>query len=165
MNIRLLLALPLAIMACGTCFAAPIASSSRAMGSGGAAVVGLWHLDVVIGPCDDPPNTHEFLALQNFNLGGTVSGSDTHPSSGQGSTSGLWSYDRGTHRYTVRQQFARFVDDVYDGLQDIHINDMALSPDGEDLAGDVDAFMLNTDGSVRVELCGTVTGERVHMDD
>jgi hypothetical protein len=165
MNIRHFHALPLTIIACGTCFAASPAPSAGALAPGNSAIVGLWHLDVVIGPCDDPPNTHEFLALQNFNLGGTVSGSDTHPSSGQGSTSGLWSYDRRTHLYTVRQQFARFVNNVYDGLQDIHINDMALSPDGEDLAGDVDAFMLNTDGSVRVELCGAVTGERVHVDD
>lgn len=165
MNIRRFLALPLAIAACGTCFAASPAPSAGNLAPGGSAIVGLWNLDVVIGPCDDPPNTHEFLALQAFNLGGTLSGSDSHPSSGQGSTQGIWSYDRRTHLYAVRQQFTRFVDDAYDGLQDIHIANLSLSSQGDALSGDVDAFMLNTDGSVRVELCGTVTGERVHMDD
>jgi hypothetical protein len=50
-------------------------------------------------------------------------------------------------------------------LQDIHIANIALSSQGETLDGDVDAFMLNADGSVRVELCGTVSGERIHLDD
>jgi hypothetical protein len=164
MNIRHLLALPLAIAACGTCFAASPAPSIAAAAPGGAAIVGLWHLDVVIGPCDDPSNTHEFLALQTFNLGGTLSGSDIHPSSGQGATQGIWSYDRRTRRYAARQQFPRFVDNVYDGLQDIHIANIGLAAQGETLSGDVDAFMLNADESVRVELCGTVTGERIHID-
>jgi hypothetical protein len=163
MNARLLFALPLAI-ACGAAFAASPARSPAALGAG-SAVVGLWHLDVVIGPCDDPGNTHEFLALQTFNLGGTLTGTDIHPSSGQGSTQGVWSYDRRTRLFAARQQFPRFVNDVYDGLQDIHIANIALSSQGETLDGDVDAFMLNADGSVRVELCGTVSGERIHLDD
>lgn len=158
MNARLF-ALQLAI-ACAIGFAPPVSAAGVPDGS---AVVGLWQLDVSLAPCGNPSAVREFLALQTFHLGGTVTGTDNHPSSGQGSTQGVWSYDRRTHRYAARQLFPRFVDNAYDGLQDIRIANIALSSRDTSMTGDVDAFMFNADGSVRVELCGAVVGERVSV--
>src|SRR3569833_3571127 len=113
MNTRhLLLALSLAAVY-GTSFATPAALSYGGPGPGNAAVVGMWHLNVDIGPCSDPSVRREFLALQTFHEGGTVTGTDTNPSSGRGSTEGVWSYDWRTRRYAVHMQFPRFVNDVY----------------------------------------------------
>ncbi|CAM5474681.1 hypothetical protein RLIN73S_03455 [Rhodanobacter lindaniclasticus] len=164
MNIRHhLLAASLAVV-CGAGFANPVASPQGVPGFGNATVVGLWHLNASLGPCNNPSVRHTFLALQTFHLGGTVTGGDTHPVSGQGVTQGVWSYDWRTRRYKVHMQFPRFVNDVYDGLQDIYIVNIDLSLHGDNLTGDVLAHMRNPDDSVRMELCGSLTGERIHVD-
>jgi hypothetical protein len=164
MNMRRLLLVLSLTAACGTAVAQPPGQSYATLPLLHTAVVGMWHLDTRIGPCANPAASHEFLALQTFHLGGTVTGGDTHPASGQGVTQGVWSYDWRARRYAVHMQFPRFVNDIYDGLQDVYITNIDVSLFGDNLTGDVLAHMRNVDDSVRVELCGSVSGKRIHVD-
>lgn len=158
MNIRLFFALPL-LIACGAVSAGSLSIPRD------ARVVGSWNLDVGLGPCNNPAVRRSFLALQTFHFGGTLTGTDNHPSSGRGSTEGVWTYQARTDRYAVHMQFPRFVDDVYDGLQDIYITNIRLSPNGEEMTGDVVAYMRNVDESVRVQACGSIGGMRIHATE
>lgn len=160
---RVVLAFSLAAIS-GTGIAQPVVPQLGISSTPGNAVVGMWQMNVSIGPCANPAQHHEFLALETFNFGGTLSGTDTHPSSEEGGTEGVWSYDWRARRYAVHMQFPRFVNDVYDGLQDIYIVNIDVSLHGQNLTGDVLAYARNVDNSVRVELCGSVTGQRVDVD-
>lgn len=133
-------------------------------GLAGNAVVGSWHFQASIGPCADPSVRRHFLALQTFNFGGTLSGTDTSPSSTRGGSEGVWSYNPRTRRYAAHMQFPRFVNDVYDGLQDIYMFNLKVSLDGQALTTDVHAYQLDPGNGIRVEVCGSATGERMHVD-
>lgn len=130
----------------------------------GNAVVGAWHFNVSIGPCADASVRHQFLALQTFNLGGTLSGTDTSPSSTRGGSEGMWSFNPRTRRYAAHMQFPRFVNDVYDGLQDVYMFNLKVSLDGQALTTDVRAYVLDAGNGIRAEVCGSATGERMHVD-
>jgi hypothetical protein len=75
---------------------------------------------------------------------------------------GIWSYDPVYDKYHTRMQFARFVNGVFDGLQDVR-TDMTLSPDRQHTHARVHAKVLNVDGSTRVELCGSAVGDRARL--
>ncbi len=131
-------------------------------------IVGQWQSQVTIGPCAGGPKS-TFLALGAFNIGGTLGFSSTAiPPSGAGPTFGTWdyTYDRATRtlQYRARMQFFRYKPDgSYDGVQDIH-RTITLSRDAQQMDETVVADVLNQDGSLRVELCGTGTGQRVGID-
>lgn len=127
-------------------------------------IVGLWHVDVTTGPCAGGPRIN-FFALGNFHAGGTISDANAFPPSTRGPGMGIWRYlgpgPHGIGRYEVRFQFARFLPDgSFDGLQDIG-GTIELARNARSYVHDVSARVLNRDGSVRAELCGTALAERV----
>lgn len=127
-------------------------------------LIGTWHMAVSVGSCIDPaapPN--RFFALNTFHAGGTLSDTNTFPTTARGPGQGVWSYDPRTRQYTGHMNFMRFVNGAFDGLQD---STTTISLDGNPrfLHGTIRAYMRNVDGSVRAELCGSVTGERMEVD-
>ena len=125
-------------------------------------IVGLWSVEVSIGPCGTPANRN-FIALNTFHAGGTLSDSNTLPGSLRSPGHGAWRYIGGG-MYEGRMQFYRFLPDgSYDGLQDV-FNTLELHRGGNRYESAVRARVLNTDGSVRVELCGVAVGTRVRID-
>lgn len=129
---------------------------------GPARIVGYWNVDVAVRPCIDPgaPATR-FLGLNMFHAGGTLSDANTFPPTARGPGMGVWSYDPLTGKYNTRMQFARFVNGVFDGLQDVR--QVATMIDNDHYTTEVQARVLNADGSVRALLCGTAAAERVSL--
>jgi hypothetical protein len=124
-------------------------------------IVGMWHASATIGPCLGGP-AQTFLALATYDAGGTMSDANIMPPSSRGPGQGIWSF-AGRGRYQSRFQFFRYrPDGSYDGLQDIH-GDLVLDAAGTHYSQTIHAYALNTDGSVRVELCGVAHAERVAM--
>ena len=125
-------------------------------------IVGLWSVEVTLGPCGAPANRN-FIALNTFHAGGTLSDSNTLPGSLRSPGHGAWRYV-GRGMYEGRMQFYRFLPDgSYDGLQDI-TQTVELQGGGDRYESAVRARVLNVDGSLRVELCGLAMGRRVEVD-
>lgn len=131
-------------------------------------LVGNWQSQVTIGPCAGGPKS-TFLAAGVFNAGGTLGYTSTAiPPSGVGPTFGTWdyTYDRSTHtlQYRARMQFFRYKPDgSLDGTQDIH-RTITLSRDAQRMDETVVVDVLNADGSLRVKLCGTGSGQRIGIE-
>lgn len=125
-------------------------------------IVGLWQVNVTIGACLGGP-TQSFMALNNFHAGGTLSDFNVRDPSTRSPGMGIWEY-QGKGQYKTRFQFYRFLPDgSFDGLQDIRTN-TTLNAAGTGYSTTVSARVLNPDGSLRVELCGSANGERVAID-
>jgi hypothetical protein len=125
-------------------------------------IVGLWSVQVTLGPCGAPAN-RSFIALNTFHAGGTLSDSNTLPGSLRSPGHGAWRYV-GRGMYEGRMQFYRFLPDgSYDGLQDI-TQTVELQGRGDRYESAVRARVLNVDGTLRVELCGLAVGRRVEID-
>lgn len=130
-------------------------------------IVGHWQGQTTIGACAGGP-TQTFNVLGAFNAGGTLGYTTSMPSASASPTFGSWGYfiDLATHslKFRARMQFFRYnPDGSPDGLQDIH-RTITLSSDGQRTTENVTAEIINNDGSVRVRLCGTSTGQRVAID-
>ena len=127
-------------------------------------LIGTWHMSVSVGSCIDPSApSNRFFALNTFHAGGTLSDTNTFPTTARGPGQGVWSYDPRTRRYTGHMNFMRFVNGAFDGLQDATTT-MSLDGNARFLHGAIHAYMRNVDGSVRAELCGSVEGERMGVD-
>ncbi|MEO8366638.1 MAG: hypothetical protein ABI538_10570 [Pseudoxanthomonas sp.] len=124
-------------------------------------IVGLWHVSVRIGPCLGGP-TQTFLALANYHAGGTLSDANTMPPAARGPGQGIWSF-QGRNQYQSRFQFYRYLPNgSYDGLQDIQ-GVLVLDARATHYTQTIHAQVLNIDGSVRADLCGSAAAERVAM--
>lgn len=154
----------LTVAATGTCAAQsyPMQENGKPVsGAPANAIIGLWHVNVSVKPCANPgAPANEFFALNTYQAGGTLSDANTFPPTSRGPGMGIWSYDPIGEAYHAHMQFARFVNGVFDGLQDVE-DVSTLSPDKMTMHTIIHARMLNADGSLRVELCGTADGERV----
>lgn len=135
------------------------AASSRA--PQGARLVGLWRNQVTVAPCSGGPPT-TIVNYNTYHDGGTLTEFNLQPPATRSIGSGQWrAYGGGI--FDVNFQFARFnATGGFDGMQDIQA---ALEVDarGRRSTGTVRAKVLNVDGSLRVELCGTLQGERVNL--
>ena len=124
-------------------------------------IVGLWHVTVQIGACQGGP-VQNFIALADYHAGGTLDDTNSMPSTSRGPGQGIWSFE-GRGKYRSRFQFYRYLPTgAYDGLQDIE-GVLVLDARGTRYSQTIRAHVLDTDGSVRVELCGSANGERVAM--
>lgn len=146
-----------------TAFAGPAPLSSNPA----TRIVGLWQSRITVGPCSGGPAT-SFTALGNFQAGGTLGYTNTMPPPGVSPTFGSWKYVNNAaprnRRYQARMQFYRFKPDgSFDGVQDIH-RTIILSANGQRMDETVLAYVRNVDGSLRVQLCGSGTGERINID-
>lgn len=124
------------------------------------AIVGHWQVYVSLTPCANPAAPPiQFRAFNTFHAGGTLS--DTNASAARGPGAGIWARV-GADGYQSRFQFMRFVNGIFDGIQDIETT-VVLAPGGDVYTAAVRARVLNVDDSLRVELCGTADGERVTL--
>lgn len=125
-------------------------------------IVGLWRVDVSIGPCGAAPNRF-FSAFNTFHHGGTLSDINFVPPTSRSPGHGIWEY-MGAREYDTRFQFMRFLPTGEpDGIQDV-FGAAVLDSRGNRYTSAVRARVLNVDGSVRAELCGNATGTRVTID-
>jgi hypothetical protein len=126
----------------------------------GERIIGLWSSEVDLGPCAGGPR-FQGRGLNNFHAGGTLTEVGSPPPSTRGPSLGVWSFNRGNQRFEARMQFIRYLPDgSFDGITDIH-RELRLSFDASQYTDEIVARLLNPDGSLRVELCGTATGTRV----
>ncbi|MEO6169710.1 MAG: hypothetical protein ABIO84_02040 [Lysobacter sp.] len=143
------------------CSAAWAQSFNPAHGGPANRIVGLWHVTATIGACAGGPK-QTFLALANYHAGGTMSDANTMPPASRGPGVGIWSF-QGKGQFNSRFQFFRYLPNgSYDGLQDIN-GSLSLDTAGMHYVQTIHAQALNADGSVRVELCGSATGDRVSL--
>lgn len=124
-------------------------------------IVGLWDVSMTIGPCQGGP-TQTFKALNTYHAGGTLTDRNTFAPGARASGQGVWSH-QGNGQYKSRFQFYRFLPDgSFDGVQDIRTT-MILNRLATEYTNTVRAKVLNADGSVRVELCGSGSARRVAL--
>lgn len=125
-------------------------------------IVGVWQIHVSLHPCANPsaPPT-EFFALNTYYVGGTLSDTNSFPPGLRKPGMGVWSYDWRQRKWRSRMTFMRFVNGVFDGVN-VANNELTMLDNNHNTA-DVHAYVLNLDGSVRVELCGTADGERFDL--
>jgi hypothetical protein len=125
-------------------------------------IVGTWQMRATVGPCQGGP-TQTFSALNTFHAGGTLSDINVLPPSARVSGQGIWELQR-NGQYRTRFQFFRFLPDgSFDGVQDIRTT-IVLDHRATRLSMTIQARVLNTDGSVRAQLCGSGSGERLGFD-
>ena len=126
-------------------------------------IVGMWTVAVTIGRCQGGPQ-NTFTALNSFDLGGTMSDTNDHAATTRSPGQGIWQYS-GYGRYRTRMQFFRFLpaSGAYDGIQDVR-NTIQLNAQATQYTTTVYARMLNADGSLRAEFCGSAIGNRVDID-
>ena len=127
----------------------------------GHRLIGVWRNEVSIAPCaGGTPTT--VVNYNTFHGGGTSTEFNLSAPSSRSIGSGQWrAYGDGV--FDVHFQFARFTPTgTFDGMQDVQA---AIDVDarGRRSTGVVRARVLNPDGSLRVELCGTLLGTRVSL--
>ena len=125
-------------------------------------IVGTWRIQATVGPCQGGP-TQTFEAINTFHAGGTLSDINMFPPATRVSGQGIWELQR-NGQYRTRFQFFRFLPDgTYDGVQDIRTH-VVLNHAATQLTKTIQARVLNVDGSVRAQLCGTSSGHRLSID-
>lgn len=123
-------------------------------------IVGLWQVQVNVGPCANPNIRESFLALSNYHAGGTLSDTNMNPPTTRGPGFGIWEH-QGHGLYKTRFQFARYLPDgSFDGLLDVQPT-VILNAAGTSYSADVFAQVLDDEGNVLLDVCGTANGERV----
>lgn len=127
----------------------------------GHRLIGVWRNEVSVAPCvGGQPMT--VVNYNTYHDGGTLTEFNLQPPTSRSIGSGRWR-DYGGGVFDVHFQFARFSPTgAFDGMQDIQAA-IDVDPRGRRSSGVVRARVLNVDGSLRVELCGTLQGERVNL--
>lgn len=126
-------------------------------------LVGAWRVNVALRPCGAPATTITFTAFNTFHAGGTLSDANARPGSERSPGHGVWRHV-GRGLYDTRFQFFRFLPNgALDGVQDIS-QELVLDARARSYETTVRARVLNVDGSVRAELCGTAVGNRITLD-
>jgi hypothetical protein len=126
-------------------------------------IVGMWTVAVTIRPCQGGPQ-NTFTAFNSFDLGGTMSDTNDVAAINRSPGQGIWQYSDFGH-YRSRMQFFRFLpgSGAYDGIQDVH-QSIRLNAQATQYTSTIHARMLNADGSLRNEFCGSANGNRVDID-
>lgn len=153
------------------CFAATAAAEPKFDAAIGAAIagakanriVGLWSANVEVGLCAGGPR-RVLRSQNNFHAGGTLTDVGSVPPTERSVGLGVWAFDPREETYSVRMQFYRFLPTgEFDGVNDIR-RESVLAADGNSATEAVNVRVLNLDGSLRVELCGTANATRVLLD-
>ena len=156
---RTILAVSLALLAGHAAAQQPNPVHNGALPVPANRIVGLWATTVTVGPCQGGP-TMTFNGASVFHAGGTLGETNTSAPTSRGPSQGIWKY-QGRNQYKTKFQFFAYLPDgSYDGIREIStttiLNNRATHYDAT-----VRARFYNPNGSLRVDLCGTVTGERV----
>lgn len=127
----------------------------------GQRLIGVWRNEVTVAPCTGgPPMT--VINYNTYHNGGTLTEFNLQTPTSRSIGSGQWR-DYGSGIFDVHFQFARFsTTGAFDGMQDVQAA-LEVDPRGRRSIGVVRARVLNVDGSLRVELCGSLRGERVNL--
>jgi len=125
-------------------------------------IVGLWATTVTVGPCQGGP-AMTFPGASVFHAGGTLGETNTSPSSSRGPSQGIWKY-LGQNRYKTQFQFFAYLPDgSFDGVREIRTT-TTLNARATQYDATVSAYFYNPDGSLRVQLCGSVRGDRINFN-
>ena len=158
---RILLALLLAMPGCQALAQAADPHSGGPPHFGANRIVGLWQVNVAIEPCKGGPPL-SFIAYNTYHAGGTLSDTNAAPPATRGPGQGIWEYMR-RGQYKSRFQFYRYLPTgAFDGISDIRTN-IVLDARATRYSSTVYARVLNPDGSLRVELCGSAQAERIRI--
>jgi hypothetical protein len=123
-------------------------------------IVGVWEAQVQVGDCVGGPK-RQFRGLNAFQLGGTLVDTNSAPTTTRGPGVGTWRYNRQEGIYEIRMTFFRYLPDgSFDGISDVH-REITLSADANSSTEVVYARVLNPDGSLRTEGCGSAAGTRI----
>ena len=126
-------------------------------------IVGAWRVEVALGACSGGPTIVSFAAFNTFHAGGTLSDHNARPGTERSPGHGVWNHV-GRGLYDTRFQFFRFLPGgALDGVQDV-VQEVVLDARGRSYQSTIRARVLNVDGSLRAELCGTATGQRISID-
>lgn len=153
-----LLAVSLALLSGNVAAQLPNPSQTGALPVPANRIVGLWATTVTIGPCQGGPTT-TFNGASVFHAGGTLGETNTSSPTTRGPAQGIWKY-QGRNQYKTRFQFFAYLPDgSFDGVRQITTTTF-LNARATRYDANVRARFFNPDGSLRVELCGSVAGER-----
>lgn len=124
----------------------------------GNRLVGIWDVDVVVGPCGVPPVAPPFQALHMYAVGGT---GQVVPSSNPAVLSAhllVWEHVGG-NQYRASMKFYRYQDGVAVGYN-IITNELTVSEDGTGYAGHGVAEIFTMDGMLLNTVCPQFAGTR-----
>ena len=124
-------------------------------------IVGTWRSTVVLQPCGGGPTLPTAITLLTYHAGGTLTDTNTAPPTSRSPGHGLWRYVSDSQYRGRFQVFAFLPTGQYDGYTEVRTT-VILS--GDSNTSSVVARRYNADGSLRVELCGNGSGERLMMD-
>lgn len=128
----------------------------------GDRLVGVWRNEIAIAPCSGGGTPTTVVNYNTFHRGGTLTEFNLSPPPSRSIGSGQWR-DYGGGVFDVHFQFARFTaTGAFDGMQDVQAG-IEVDARGRRSTGVVRARVLNVDGTLRVELCGTLQGARVTL--
>ncbi|MDQ3495132.1 MAG: hypothetical protein M3485_06340 [Pseudomonadota bacterium] len=147
---------------------AVLAGSASAQNQGNVPanrLVGVWKVDVAIGPCSLPNPVVFFSAYGTFHAGGTLSDTNWTAPTYRGPGQGVWAY-KGNGQYASRFQFFRF-DQASPapatGFNDVRVL-ITLDAGGNGYSGVVNARQLDLAGNpVGPPLCGQAIGTRLGL--
>ena len=120
-------------------------------------LVGLWDVDVAVGPCGGPLGP-PFQALHQYHFGGT---GQVVPSSNPAALSAhplVWEH-LGGNNYRAAMKFYRYDNGVAVGYNVI-TNDMTISEDGTEYAGAGVAEFFTMNGDFQFAVCPQFAGTR-----
>lgn len=128
-------------------------------------LVGVWAVDVAIGPCNLPNPVAFFSAYNTFHAGGTLSDVNWAPPATRGPGHGVWRHV-GSGQYESRFQFFRYDNpqpSPASGIQEARVL-ITLDAGGQGYTGVVNAQQLTLDGHpVGPPLCGQALGTRLGL--
>lgn len=126
-------------------------------------IVGVWKVDVAIGPCALPNPVAFFSAYNTFHAGGTISDFNWISPTLRSPGHGIWKH-MGSGQYQTRFQFFRYDNPppaTASGIQDIRVQ-VTLDAGGEGYTGVINGQQQNLDGSpAGPPLCGQAVGTRM----
>lgn len=124
-------------------------------------IVGTWRSTVVLQPCAGGQTLPTGSTLLTYHAGGTLTDTSNAPPTSRSPGHGLWRYIGNSQYRGQFQVFAFLPTGQYDGYTEVRTT-VVLS--GDSNTSSVVARRYNADGSLRVELCGSGSGERLVMD-
>lgn len=156
---RTILALTLALLAGGAAAVHANPGDTGALPVPANRIVGLWTTTVNVGACQGGP-VMTIHGASVFHAGGTLGETNTSSPTTRGPGQGVWRHTgRGQYKTKFRF-FAYLPDGSFDGVREISTTTI-LNARATQYDATVRARFYNPNGSVRVDLCGSATGERV----
>jgi hypothetical protein len=125
------------------------------------AIEGTWDSTITIKDCTSGAVLTTFKGAGVFHRGGTVSADNSMPPPTRGAAFGAWRHGA-ANNYTANLWFMRFnADGSLAGTQKVQ-RTLALGTDNNSLSGTLTLQIINTDGTILKQGCGSETAVRVY---